>query len=267
MLALVIFVGATAFAPVGPAPGGRGLAVSMQTGRPPKVSSSYYKRPAAAMERGGGFYVPGLEGGRLRVAAASVLAVGLVLNHAFSSEPMPSQWVSEALGAAGCAAVIAQSVAQQFRQKQLERDSFRATLASRLKETQLTGESLDPTAAARAEWAAASLLRLTPARAIVWVDGDALLLRAGRFPEGDGPGVAAASMRELLPAGARSACLNIEQPPPPLPSNAASVAVCRCGESGMLALASEQPAAFTEKHLEWLGQVAALLRAPEQLGS
>ena len=44
---------------------------------PPKVKGSgYYVRPSAALERGGGFYVPGLEGDRLRLLVAVVLLVG-----------------------------------------------------------------------------------------------------------------------------------------------------------------------------------------------
>ncbi|CAM9859912.1 unnamed protein product, partial [Chrysoparadoxa australica] len=40
----------------------------------------FYRRPSAAVERGGGFYVPGLQGTRLPIPAGSIMAVRLALN-------------------------------------------------------------------------------------------------------------------------------------------------------------------------------------------
>ena len=40
----------------------------------------FYIRPSAALERGGGFFIPGLEGSKLRFAIAFVLLGLLTLN-------------------------------------------------------------------------------------------------------------------------------------------------------------------------------------------
>lgn len=69
----------------------------------------FYTRPSAAVERGGGFYVPGLEGYRWRLAVASVLSAALVLNRLLSpGEAAQSQLASEILGSVGCAFLLAQ---------------------------------------------------------------------------------------------------------------------------------------------------------------
>lgn len=241
---------------------------------PPKVKSSYYKRPAAALERGGGFYVPGLEGSRLRVAGAAVLSVGLVLNRLLSpGEPVSSQLVSEVLGGLGILIVFAQSAAQAKLEAALENDALRAAFASRISEIQECGDALsgDEPKASRAKWAAAALLRLTPARAVIWEAGggtdDALLLRFGRFPPStEATELASQSLRSLLQVdsassgGGSSACVDFTEggAPPPLPSNAACVAVCAC-DGGVLAIASERLSSFSPQHIGWLEQCATLI--------
>mmetsp|Transcript_432 Transcript_432/g.780 ORF Transcript_432/g.780 Transcript_432/m.780 type:complete len:321 (-) Transcript_432:515-1477(-) len=49
--------------------------ISSSSGDPNKVSASFYKRPSKAIERGGGFYVPGLRGYRLRIAVGALIGV------------------------------------------------------------------------------------------------------------------------------------------------------------------------------------------------
>ena len=65
--------------------------------RPRGKSDGFYVRPSAAVEKGGAFFVPGLEGFRLKLLAASVLGLALVTNRLASpGEPASSQLVSEA---------------------------------------------------------------------------------------------------------------------------------------------------------------------------
>lgn len=54
------------------------------TRKPPAVKSSFYKNPSKAIEKGGGFYIPGLRGPRLRVFVASVALSLLTINHVVS---------------------------------------------------------------------------------------------------------------------------------------------------------------------------------------
>ena len=240
----------------------------------PPVKSGYYKRPSAALEQGGAFYVPGLEGSRLRVSVAAVLSLGLVLNRAFSpGEPQFSQVVSEFLGALGCAIIFVQAAFQQQVEAAMERDELRAALQERLAERQEVSSSLaaDEARAGRAKWAASALLRLTPARTLLWVDEsaadptEAVLLRFGRFPDADAALLPSASrpLRALLPAGAKSALVDVldDAPPPPLPTNAESALLCVCG-SGILAIASERAAAFTPKQQAYLERCCELIDGP-----
>ena len=76
-------------------------ALATMASPPPPVSKGYYARPSAAVEQGGSFYVPGLEGSNLRLSAAALLSVGLVLNRVFSpgeaaSSPEEAAWCDEA---------------------------------------------------------------------------------------------------------------------------------------------------------------------------
>lgn len=253
--------------------------VRMAAGPPPppaRAKPGYYQRPSAAVEQGGAFYIPGLEGSRLRVVAGSVLGFGLLLNRfvATPGEPASSQLVSEVLGTIGIVVLFVQAAAQTKFEGEQARDELRAAYASRLREEQEMDATLaaDATRAVRARWAASTLLKLTPARAVLWVEDEGqsacVRLRYGRFPAGDGSAspVGAAGIRALLPDGIPSGCVELGTdddgsrlaPPPPLPTNTASVALCPCGE-GVLVMTSERPAAFTELHLRRLEQCATLL--------
>ena len=236
---------------------------------PPPLKSGYGARPSAAVEQGGSFYVPGLEGSKLRVAGATVLSVGLVLNRVLSpGEPVGSQLVSEVLGALGCAIIFVQAAAQARIEKEQERDALRAAFASRMSEQQEMSATLqaDAAQASRAKWAASALLKLTPARAVIWVDdaaGAEVRLSFGRFPEADKAAApsSGATLRSLLPTGSKSVVVDaLEAPQPPLPSNTESAALCVCGD-GILAMASEQSAAFTPKQLRYLEKCCELIES------
>ena len=102
---------AAALSPLAPM---RSSPIHMAAPPPPPLNKGYGARPSAAVEQGGSFYVPGLEGARVRIAGATVLTVGLVLNRVLSpGDPTGSQTVSEALGALSIAIIFAQSAAQQ----------------------------------------------------------------------------------------------------------------------------------------------------------
>lgn len=242
-----------------------------------KKEDLLYRRPSAALEQGGSFFVPGLEGTKLRTGAAAVLSVGLLLNRILSpGEPVSSQYVSEALGVFSCLIVFAQSAAQNRVDAEAAEDALRAAFAARLKERQEYAESLTPLAAERTRWVATTLLKTTPARAAVWVGADGTVLaRCGRFPEPTGTDpppmapVDAQALRALF-ADMPVAMVDFDVlsgsgsvPPAPLPRNAVSALLCRCGgearDAGILAITSEQPAAFSERHSQWLQDCARLL--------
>eukprot|EP00981_Chlorochromonas_danica_P000266 scaffold61_cov180-Ochromonas_danica.AAC.18 len=74
----------------------------------------YYVRPSAAIERGGGFFVPGLEGDKIRLASALLLLLLLLVNGiAGSNSPLSDIHlvVSSAIGAMMASWLLAQGLA------------------------------------------------------------------------------------------------------------------------------------------------------------
>ena len=105
--------------------------------------------------------------------------------------------------------------------------------------------------------------RLRQSRSVL----DAAKLYVWRFPDGTGEMLPSSSkpLRALL-EGATSALVDLSdrKAPPPLPSNAESAALCVCGD-GILAMTSEQIAAFTPKEQRYLELCCALIEGPSGL--
>lgn len=85
----------------------------LSAGPPPKVKSSYYKNPSKAIEKGGGFYIPGLRGPRLRIAVSTLSCALLSLNHltAGAEAAQKSLQASETIAATAAFAVLATALA------------------------------------------------------------------------------------------------------------------------------------------------------------
>lgn len=244
--------------------------VRMQGQGPPRSNErpGFYQRPSAALEKGGAFFVPGLQGGRARLAAAGVICAGFALNRVTGPGGDPTQLVSEVLGVISCGVVFAQAFAQSRLEQQADNEALSAAITSRLKEEQTLDGSVSAETAERATWAAGALLRLTPAQAVVWLDADrpAPLLCMGRFPPTDAAAEVGPSLASLLPASSTSATVALlegQAPPRPLPRNAAAVVLARptAGSPRLIALASEQPAAFSADHERWAELLARLLES------
>lgn len=72
----------------------------------------FYIRPSAAIEKGGGFFIPGFEGWKLRGLIASVLVFLLFSNRAGGYDPTPYQLVSEAIASTAVVSLIVQTANQ-----------------------------------------------------------------------------------------------------------------------------------------------------------
>ena len=89
-----------------------------------------------------------------------------------------------------------------------------------------------------------------------------VLMRVGRFPD---EGVRPTSkdgqslLARLGSADAADFDAIAEDACAPLPRNSASALLHRCGSGGVLAIASERPAAFTEKHRRRLASMASYI--------
>lgn len=76
--------------------------------------SSFYKRPSKAIEMGGGFFIPGLEGYKLRLATALLVLLLLALNRYPGYAPAASQLTSEAIGAGAAVILLAQALIEKL---------------------------------------------------------------------------------------------------------------------------------------------------------
>jgi hypothetical protein len=237
--------------------------------QPRDKNAGFYARPSAAVEKGGAFYVPGLEGYRLKLLASAVLLISLAANRVLSpGTPAGSQLVSEVLGAMACALLLVQVAAEIESERASERQAARALASARNAERTELDPSLPAERSDRLQWAAATLLRLTPASIVsIYALNDAAgearpLLRSGRLPAkassprtralvgqlaADGRGV-----RYFADAAPIASALQ-------LPPTAGSAVMARCGEDCVLVAVSELSAGFDDSQCRWISKVAELL--------
>lgn len=84
---------------------------------PPSVKPAFYKNPSKAIEKGGGFFIPGLRGPRLRYFVFILASCLLALNHIASpSAHTTTQTTSEIFAAFSLLAVLATAVADSVTQ-------------------------------------------------------------------------------------------------------------------------------------------------------
>ena len=74
----------------------------------------YYRRPSRAIEKGGGFFVPGLEGEKIRVLSAAVLVFMIASNRAGVADATIAQVTSEVIGMVMAIILFVQGVAEAF---------------------------------------------------------------------------------------------------------------------------------------------------------
>lgn len=213
-----------------------------------------YVRPASNIEAGGEFFFPGLEGNKLRIFTSCVLLLCLVLNRIFGREAVQTpQIISEILGAIGASTFLYQSLKLDEYERDVKNAELKAMFAGRQNKLEVVDESMPVDLLAHARWVANSLLKVTPARAVVWVHADgSMKLRWGRFPEGTiNDIIDTKPFLELLVDGSGDEPVAVQfdsktrPPPAPLPRNTVSALLCRCGEGGgVVALACEQEEAF-----------------------
>ena len=76
----------------------------------------YYRRPSRAIEKGGGFFVPGLEGEKIRVVSAAVLVLAIASNRAGVQDATIAQITSEVIGLVMAVILFVQGIAEAFPQ-------------------------------------------------------------------------------------------------------------------------------------------------------
>ena len=76
--------------------------------RPSRKDAGFYQRPSAAIEKGGGFYVPGLEGNWRLIGPVAVVTLLALNRYGYGAEQ--PQLVSESLAVASSLALLAQGL-------------------------------------------------------------------------------------------------------------------------------------------------------------
>lgn len=124
-----------------------------------KQAKGFYIRPSAAIERGGGFFIPGLEGPKLRIAVSGLVVALVTANHATAPSGGPAIVFSELLAVAAAILLALPYVLPEPPPVVEERALV-----------------VDPREdAAELRWAVATLAQLTPTVAIALLKDDELV--------------------------------------------------------------------------------------------
>ncbi|KAJ8904952.1 hypothetical protein NDN08_001465 [Rhodosorus marinus] len=239
---------------------------------PGAVKQGFYKRPSKAIEKGGGFYVPGLRGWRLRASVGSLLIALLTANHISAGQNLPRDFIiSELIAGLSATGVIASAAYTAWSEAD-EEAAIKAAATSVDKEQ--TGASVvvssspssleDPKLVDEVEWAKTVLLDLTNASSIAVAVGDAL-----RFHFGDTHGDDVGEVVRRVSAENKEIFIDDSSTLPPdvgfpfLNSDRVSASVVPLvSGKGVLVVAgdaSTSTAAFDQKDRAWIKQVAVRL--------
>lgn len=234
-----------------------------------KDNKGVYSRPSAAIERGSGFFIPGLEGPRVRLVFGIIVLLLTALNHVLSSSS-PTVAFSEGLAGVYAILLLFQAAIEFGKEEKgfvvtLENKEATdsATTASSFSQTWSSSNELSEDEKEKVQWAAASYVVLTPATHILLLDrNDGVVYRLGSTPA-----ITVTSMegtQAAFQALEKSSSGRVSLPPThPAVTCLSSAEHGRCvvlqriHESKCWMMTSNQLlAAFTKEDLKWLGQLA-----------
>ena len=216
------------------------------TSKKKKKTSGVYVRPSGAIERGSGFYVPGLEGPRVRLVVGCVLLTLTGVNHVLATTPSGGSGgnLPEQVALVYSCYVLFQALIEYAKEYMAEQQSQNMSSTSSASTVSSSGSNKqliqswaskldndlyinDDQFRSNVEWAAASYLALTPAASQM------LLLSSGGSDNGDGG-------RILYRLGPTKATVTSEEEQ----SNGISAAfqALEQSKSGRIALPSTHPA-------------------------
>ena len=237
--------------------------------KPNKKQTGVYSRPSAAIERGSGFFVPGLEGPKVRLMVGLVLLSLVVVNSTFdnSIDSSNNNIFSTVISAAFASLVLFQaavefqkeSVVVATTQSSGQPDEQRGTLFSQ----RWSIAAMDKAWKNRVEWAASSFLSLTAATDMMLIGPGAViysLLGTNATPEQ----LSEEGCRAALDTLSKSSSGRVALPPTHPTFRAVNVdeskrcvILQRVDENMLWLVASDQLlASFTQQDLRWLGRVA-----------
>ena len=268
-------------------------AVSESTQTPKKggKNKGVYARPSAAIERGSGFFIPGLEGPRVRLVFGVVLLVLTGANHFLLTTAGATNQLAEVTGVLYAVLLLLQAAIEFGKESRgyvvsLDRpssvsdsvgeDSNTASLVQQWStenskdnnddstNTRTSVTSTDGTFREKVEWSAASYVALTPANNLFLIGNDRIVYRLGDSNDNNsGPD-------QKIIDGCRSALSTLSKAKSgrvSIPTTHPAAVVAPTGErtivlqtiddDNCLMMTSDQVLqAFTDQDLRWLGQIA-----------
>lgn len=242
-----------------------------------KETKGVYVRPSAAIERGSGFFIPGLEGPRVRLLFGLTVLVLTTVNHVLG-DTASSFSFTEVL-AVGYSILLLLQAAIEFGKEDkgyvvsLDRpDSFVTDETTRdsVFVQRWATDTIVPDWKEKVQWSAASYLALTPAMTIMLLDNDKVLYSLGPNDDTiDADHNVVDGCRAALEtlSNAKSSRVSLPATHPAVITLAPKVCQGRCvvlqsvNDDLCWMMTSDQLIqAFTNQDLRWLGQLARYIK-------
>ena len=226
-----------------------------------------YSRPSAAIERGSGFFIPGLEGPKVRLAGGLVLLALVALVSATGGPPTPGNTFSQGLAAAFSLLVLFQAAVEfQKEQQQQQQVSMVTSPASSSSSPTVVWQQRWSMATPdldwkkKVEWAASSYLALTPATNMLLVGPGKVLfaLGPGELDSNQEAEACMAALETCASSKGGRVALPATHPSASLLPESRSVVLQRVSAESQLCwlVTSDQLlASFTKQDLKWLGRM------------
>jgi hypothetical protein len=234
-----------------------------------------YVRPSGAIERGSGFFVPGLEGPKVRLVVGGVLLLLTGVNHMLAGGDQPLA-LEESI-AIFYSFLVLLSSAIEFGKEELIVESNSSSRNSNTPpsggdqkdcvQQWTTSKTLKEDYKSRVQWVAASYMAVTPASQMLLLEQDTLVYRLG------GGEVSSSSSSETVATGIQAALDQLRQSKGgriALPSTHPAVVALGLSEARtvvlqritddscwMMSSSDQLLASFTSADLKWLGQLAS----------
>jgi hypothetical protein len=238
-----------------------------------KESKGIYSRPSAAIERGSGFFIPGLEGPRVRLLFGLAVLILTAINHLAADDASFS--LSEGL-AIVYAVLLLMQAAIEFGKEDLgyvvsSSDSNGGALTKTVVATPTEGlvqrwasEEASAEWKERVQWSAASYISLTPATQMILIENDKVVYSLGKDAMEDNATDGCKAAIETL-SQATSGRVSL---PATHPAVMALAPDARCvvlqtiaeNQCWMMTSNNQLLQAFTKQDLKWLGQLASYVK-------
>jgi hypothetical protein len=226
-----------------------------------KLNTGVYVRPSAAIERGSGFFVPGLEGPKVRLAVGTVVVGLTLLNNVMSSDQVTvGNKFANGLAAFYGILVLFQAAIEFVKQDREEIVVGETTTRNLVNlQQQWTIPVEDVVWKDKVQWAASSYLSLSPATNMVLIGPGKIIYSLGSSALAkDDSDACQAALNTLSQSSGGRISLPASHPAYNLVNDARCVILQRIDDQlCWMVTSTELLAAFPKSDLLWLGQLAS----------